>query len=333
MTTSSDRLNHLRHEVGPAASGRLHDAADVLRPWAEAAGHGLGAAAEGLTALTHETVAKGAPLAQQAFEQGAPRVRQAVDTATPYLQRATDKVTSTAQQAADKVSGSARVQGALAAAAPALNSIREHTSITELSATEPVIAKPPKKRGRGLAVVGVLAGVAAAAYLIGRRLLGDRGSQWQTARPSAPYVPAPKTGAERSGPGAEPVDHESPLDQSADNVSDTTDVDSPVPSAAYASATADESSPADAASAGEDAPVSTSEDNSAGVGPSAHPGIWSDRGAYVGTEPPPSFTIKANERSMKYHLPESSGYTRTLSEIWFDSEEKAQAAGFVRAQR
>ena len=43
--------------------------------------------------------------------------------------------------------------------------------------------------------------------------------------------------------------------------------------------------------------------------------------------------IKGNERSMKYHMPEASGYSRTVAEVWFNSEEAAQQAGFVRAQR
>lgn len=34
---------------------------------------------------------------------------------------------------------------------------------------------------------------------------------------------------------------------------------------------------------------------------------------------------------MKYHLPESSGYARTVAEVWFNSEEAAQASGFTRA--
>ena len=36
---------------------------------------------------------------------------------------------------------------------------------------------------------------------------------------------------------------------------------------------------------------------------------------------------------MKYHVPESAGYTRTVAEVWFNSEEAAKQAGFVRAQR
>jgi len=56
-------------------------------------------------------------------------------------------------------------------------------------------------------------------------------------------------------------------------------------------------------------------------------------GSYVGAEPPEGFTIKGNDRSMKYHVPESGGYERTNADVWFNSEEAAQAAGFTRAQR
>ena len=56
-------------------------------------------------------------------------------------------------------------------------------------------------------------------------------------------------------------------------------------------------------------------------------------GSYVGDEPPEGYVIKGNDRSMKYHLPGSAAYERTIAEVWFASEEAAEAAGFVRAQR
>lgn len=56
-------------------------------------------------------------------------------------------------------------------------------------------------------------------------------------------------------------------------------------------------------------------------------------GAYVGDEPPAGFIIKGNERSMKYHMPGTGGFERTIPDVWFNSEDAAQAAGFVRAQR
>jgi hypothetical protein len=60
---------------------------------------------------------------------------------------------------------------------------------------------------------------------------------------------------------------------------------------------------------------------------------WAGEGVYVGHEPPEGFVIKGNERSRKYHMPEAAGYSRTIAEVWFNSEEAAQRAGFVRAQR
>ncbi len=56
-------------------------------------------------------------------------------------------------------------------------------------------------------------------------------------------------------------------------------------------------------------------------------------GSYVGDEPPADFVIKGNDRSKKYHVPGSASYERTSAEIWFASEEAAQAAGFTKAQR
>ena len=56
-------------------------------------------------------------------------------------------------------------------------------------------------------------------------------------------------------------------------------------------------------------------------------------GSFIGENPPEIFTIKGNERSMKYHTPESAGYDRTITDVWFSSEAAAEAAGFVRAQR
>jgi len=56
-------------------------------------------------------------------------------------------------------------------------------------------------------------------------------------------------------------------------------------------------------------------------------------GSYVGAEPPEGFDIKGNERSMKYHLQSSGGYERTITDVWFNSAEAAESAGFVRAQR
>jgi large subunit ribosomal protein L17 len=46
---------------------------------------------------------------------------------------------------------------------------------------------------------------------------------------------------------------------------------------------------------------------------------------------PEGFPIKGNEDSMKYHLPDGQWFEQTTAEVWFDSEESAQAAGFSKA--
>jgi large subunit ribosomal protein L17 len=53
-------------------------------------------------------------------------------------------------------------------------------------------------------------------------------------------------------------------------------------------------------------------------------------GSYRGAEPPTGYDIKGNENSMKYHTPESPYYDQTIAEVWFNSEQAAEAAGFEK---
>ena len=54
-------------------------------------------------------------------------------------------------------------------------------------------------------------------------------------------------------------------------------------------------------------------------------------GVYRGEKPPAGYDIKGNEDSGKYHTPDSPWYDRTVAEVWFNSVEAAEAAGFVAA--
>lgn len=54
-------------------------------------------------------------------------------------------------------------------------------------------------------------------------------------------------------------------------------------------------------------------------------------GQYRGENPPAGYDIKGNADSGKYHTPDSPWYSRTKAEVWFDSAEAAEAAGFVPA--
>lgn len=43
---------------------------------------------------------------------------------------------------------------------------------------------------------------------------------------------------------------------------------------------------------------------------------------------PEGFPIKGNADSMLYHLPDTAFYDRTIAEVWFDTAESAEAAGY-----
>jgi large subunit ribosomal protein L17 len=49
------------------------------------------------------------------------------------------------------------------------------------------------------------------------------------------------------------------------------------------------------------------------------------------SQAPEGFPIKGNEDSMKFHEPDGQWYEQTTAEVWFDSVESAEAAGFTRA--
>ncbi len=53
-------------------------------------------------------------------------------------------------------------------------------------------------------------------------------------------------------------------------------------------------------------------------------------GPIEGDEMPDGFPIKGNADSMLYHLPDTAFYGRTVAEVWFATEDAAQAAGFSR---
>lgn len=83
---------------------------------------------------------------------------------------------------------------------------------------------------------------------------------------------------------------------------------------------ADEAPAAEATEAATEAPVATSGDQPAG----SHPALESG-------EAPEGFAVKGNSNSMKFHVPGSRWYNSTAAEIWFDSAESAQAAGYEPA--
>ena len=50
-----------------------------------------------------------------------------------------------------------------------------------------------------------------------------------------------------------------------------------------------------------------------------------------GSSPVESHVIKGNMDSMKYHEPDGQWYEQTVAEVWFETAEAAEAAGFTKA--
>ncbi len=48
-------------------------------------------------------------------------------------------------------------------------------------------------------------------------------------------------------------------------------------------------------------------------------------------EAPEGFPIKGNSDSMKFHEPDGQWFTQTVAELWFDTADSAEAAGYTRA--
>ncbi len=256
------------------------------------------------------------PLAEQARKSSARAAHDALEKVTPVLDDAWERVTPAVESARDKVQQDLmpRLNNALAEAAghPVAVEAARRGRATAAALRGEVEVKP--KKGKARKVLGVLAIVAAVggAVFAAKKYLDSRDAEWE--------APAPSTyGGSNTAKRAE-----SPWAAATDKVTTT-----PAPKAAATPATpsptptapAPATSPTPKAEGAEDA--ATDESDERNFGP----------GSYIGSKPPKGFEIKGNERSMKYHTPDSPAYDRTISDVWFNSAEVAEKNGFTRAQR
>ena len=81
----------------------------------------------------------------------------------------------------------------------------------------------------------------------------------------------------------------------------------------------------------EDAPVEEAAAEETAVEEAAEAKYAGSRPATADNEAPEGFEVKGNEDSMKFHVPGSRWYDATVAEVWFDTAESAEAAGFAPA--
>ncbi len=128
--------------------------------------------------------------------------------------------------------------------------------------------------------------------------------------------PAKKTAAKKAAPAKA---EEKPADEAP--VEETEVVADPV----EASAEAVDLEPATEVEGVDDEAFEETEGGVSGKYPGSH-ALLEDE-----SQAPEGFPIKGNEDSMKFHEPDGQWFEQTVAEVWFDSVESAEAAGFTRA--
>jgi hypothetical protein len=359
---AADALEAVAERVGPLA----HEAADKLEPLAQSA-------AGKVSPLARQVGGSVGPYALLARQRSTQVAQDVIERWRPTLEEAFAKVSPSLEGARGRINDDLlpKLIAALeaAAAAPVVVEATKRGQATlaaakgELTLPEAVQPKPKRRWIRRVLVIAAVGGVI---VVVARRVLGGQDADWQAARPTAPYTPptppAPAANGQTqdtaetpdvvaaSGAGllseAEAPETTSPAESARD-----TELGA-VPEEYSAEQTPEEATALDGAAPGEPEPeplleaddptvsysgppdeVDEGDEVEDGRAPEADRSRYTGEGVYIGNEPPEGFVIKANERSMKYHVPESMGYNRTQSEVWFNSEEAAQEAGFIRAQR
>ncbi len=79
------------------------------------------------------------------------------------------------------------------------------------------------------------------------------------------------------------------------------------------------------------APAATTEKPAKATGTATQPYGPGSKAPLKSGNAPKGHEIKGNEDSMKYHEPDGQWYDSTVAEVWFDSAETAEAAGFTKA--
>lgn len=303
---AAEKAAEAKDKAAPLAAAALGSAKDHIGPYADQA-------REMATPYADRAREKAAPYADQARERSADLADKARSNIEPkvhdYLEQAHDfwedevlprlnELLSEAQDDPRVVEVSKRSQATLAALKGDL----------EVSNPKSLELAEPKKRGffrtaaKLIAVGAVLAGAAVAV----RQFLGSKDAGWTAHQPSTAYTPANEAPKPASAPVTEPQDAPGAEEP-------------PEP---------DDEAAAEATMAAEGGHPEYVHEETTAETPNSY-----CEGSYIGDEPPEGFEIKGNERSMKYHTSENGGYERTIADVWFNSPEAAEAAGFTHAQR
>jgi hypothetical protein len=345
--SAADKVGPMAQSAADKVAPLAQHAVDRVSPYAyQVVGH--------VSPYAHQAAGRVVPLATTARVRGSKMAHDAADKIGPRLDEAWVIVAPVVEAGRERVNEDLlpRVTGALTtvAASPLVIEAGKRGRAT-LAAARGELEFPEveeKKKGSWVRRIALLAALAGIAVFAAKKLLGSKDADWQAARPTSGFPtakpagsPTPttestsKTGgplnwAEATGQTA----RSEPLDEASEQaIVEHVGEPSDLPAEAAPEATVAES-------VGEESPTEESPtteasatDGMEGTVPESDQSQYEGDDVYVGSDPPEGFVIKGNESSKKYHLPDSSGYVRTVAEVWFRTEEAAQAAGYTRAQR
>lgn len=302
--------SHTAAEKGAAA---IDHAAAALNQTLAALSTQVSSAQEKVAPIAKQAVGKTIEAAENARTHLEPRLVGAYAAVSPSIDTARHKVQEDLVPRLTELLHEAENHPAFAEAqkrgTAALASLKGELAV-------PVAVVPVKKQksagkraAKLLAISALLAGAAVAV----RQFLLSKDDGWTAHEPSPAYTPPTRPEDEivftTTTPAATATES-----AAAEDVTEEVPI-TDAPEAEVAEALLDEDAPLDEQAA-----------------TAADAGSYGEN-SYVGSEPPEGYVIKGNERSRKYHVPDSGGYARTIADVWFNSEEAAQAAGFSKAQR
>lgn len=287
------------------------------------------------------------PLVADAVDRVAPHVAEAAEKVAPYYEKTRDAVTEgydknvkpRVREFVDRASENEHVAKAARKGSDVVENLKSRADAS-------VVQVAPKKKHhrvlKGLGIAALLGGAVVAV----RQLLLPKDDGWTPQEPSTAYTDndasydyagearrdRPKEDSADTEPGGavkftEPdtaTEHLEPAD-----VTVSTEASDLPQGAAGARKAAPAQPDVAKQETGDAEPTELDEANdSHETGDAAKGGA-----GYRGANPPEGYTIKGNERSMKFHVPGGAGYSRTNADVWFKTIEEAEAAGFTKASR
>lgn len=285
-----------------------------------------------LTPLLEQGKDRFGPIAEQATQRGAGAANQALEALQPKVNDALDKVGPAVDVAKDRLDEwLPKISSALedAAGHPAAVQAQERGKAA-VAALKGEVAVPEKKKRKVLLPLLIVAGLAAGAAVAWKKFMGPGASEWEAYDATA-YKAKSGSGAGNQGTG---VPSTTGTDKGATDKSASfgESVQAPSSEAGIKSETSADPVKVKAENDDKGAGKAAGAAGVAGVAGAAASSKYG-KDAYEGSEPPAGFDIKGNERSMKFHTPDSGGYERTIADVWFTNAAAAEAAGFTKAQR